>query len=1068
MSAVAVADLHLSDIPQPSAPASAGVAVGDTFYFARTPDDRTANGAFLWKSDGTPAGTQVVTELNRFDDASNFFEHNGTVYFAQSPDTGSGAVELWKTDGTRAGTVPVRQDLTNPLGGILPDMNLTAVGGTLYFTLGGLWKTDGTTNGTVRLTTNNAYSPFNSNGTLYFLTSTGLWKSNGTSAGTVQVKALPQTFYTPSDIVLSGGVMYFVRDGDLYRSDGTADGTVRHFDSIASLRDSAAVVTASGRVLFTGYAAGDGEELFATDGTAEGTTLLKSIRPGVSSAGIGGFIVAGDAIYFMADDGVHGPELWRSDGTEAGTAMVADLLPGAEGSSPSRLTAHDGRLYFAATHPALGRELFVTGAGVEGVRAAGDVYPGAAGSTPQLVIGGDSKVLFTALHPADGYSAFLVDAPDAAPTLLADLIPGLLNKQTPIAGTNRGDVFYAAGDAAPSGREPHVVSPAGTGRLAADLEPGPAGSDPLRFVPLGEQVIFRAVNAAAGTEVWRADAGGVSVLEDVIPPNPYSASVGIAGPFGDRAFINYTYFPVDNQPGVQELWTTQGTEETTRRLRSGAIGEAAEMGGWIYYLNNTGVSAALLRMSPDGQTHQSVKALVNIAPSGTSNIARDLRAVGGLLYFSVIDANRASRSLWRSDGTEAGTFRIDVPLGTNRSFSPGRFTQLRGNTAVFSGWQSANDGVDEELWKSDGTAATTARIKDIQPGNGSSSPRDLVHFNGMVYFTADDGASGRELWRTDGTAAGTVMVKDILPGAQGSAPSELKVINARLYFFAADAEGGRELWSSDGTANGTVRVADVNPGPAGSEPMNLTEVYGDVYFTANDGAGPKLYRVAAPAAGVAGRRMFYNHSALDGRDPAANAADDNAVAGDKAALLPGQTATFANVSNYFRGLNGVMIDLADRPSRTLRPEDFEVRVGNAADGSAWRVGPAPQSVSVRRLGNVDRVTLVWPDNALRNTWVEVKVRNTWNSGLAAPDVFYFGSAVGKAVAAAGATSFAVNAIDVLAVRRQLLRGRASRDSAFDFNRDGAVTAADLLVARQAWATGFALAVLSAPTPQGVR
>src|SRR5688500_4153711 len=55
--------------------------------------------------------------------------------------------------------------------------------------------------------------------------------------------------------------------------------------------------------------------------------------------------------------------------------------------------------------------------------------------------------------------------------------------------------------------------------------------------------------------------------------------------------------------------------------------------------------------------------------------------------------------------------------------------------------------------------------------------------------------------------------------------------------------------------------------------------------------GP-LPAVTVAAATVVGRHVFYTRSAWDGFDPAANAADDAAVAPDKLALLPGGTATF--------------------------------------------------------------------------------------------------------------------------------------------------------------------------------
>ena len=69
-----------------------------------------------------------------------------------------------------------------------------------------------------------------------------------------------------------------------------------------------------------------------------------------------------------------------------------------------------------------------------------------------------------------------------------------------------------------------------------------------------------------------------------------------------------------------------------------------------------------------------------------------------------------------------------------------------------------------ELWKSDGTAAGTVMVKDINPGSGNSAPLSLTNVNGKLYFAANDGADGDELWKSDGTAAGTLMVKDIIFG----------------------------------------------------------------------------------------------------------------------------------------------------------------------------------------------------------------------------------------------------------------------------------------------------------------
>lgn len=139
---------------------------------------------------------------------------------------------------------------------------------------------------------------------------------------------------------------------------------------------------------------------------------------------------------------------------------------------------------------------------------------------------------------------------------------------------------------------------------------------------------------------------------------------------------------------------------------------------------------------------------------------------------------------------------------------------------------------------------TATLLADIRPGAVGSVPRELVHGDGVLFFTADDGVAGRELWKSSGTGgSGTFRVKDIRPGAATSNPRRLTVAGAKLFFTAEDGVHGRELWVSDGTPEGTVMVKDLRPGPIGSAPDQLLAIGDVVYFAAHDGvSGTELWR----------------------------------------------------------------------------------------------------------------------------------------------------------------------------------------------------------------------------------
>src|SRR5437764_472305 len=92
----------------------------------------------------------------------------------------------------------------------------------------------------------------------------------------------------------------------------------------------------NGTLLYVADDGVHGAEMWRTDGTQAATRMVKEIRPGASGFIDQGsnynsdaqsvqLVVLGSTVYFRADDGVHGPELWRTDGTASGTSLMRDF-----------------------------------------------------------------------------------------------------------------------------------------------------------------------------------------------------------------------------------------------------------------------------------------------------------------------------------------------------------------------------------------------------------------------------------------------------------------------------------------------------------------------------------------------------------------------------------------------------------------------------------------------------------------------------------------------------------------------------------------------------------------------
>ncbi|HUT11190.1 MAG TPA: PEP-CTERM sorting domain-containing protein [Thermoguttaceae bacterium] len=232
----------------------------------------------------------------------------------------------------------------------------------------------------------------------------------------------------------------------------------------------------------------------------------------------------------------------------------------------------------------------------------------------------------------------------------------------------------------------------------------------------------------------------------------------------------------------------------------------------------------------------------------------------GQLYFNACGESGQGTELWRYNGSGMPTNAATIY--PNNGSSPEQFA-IYDNRLFFS----AYDGVHgRELWSYDATTGTPSLVADIALGGqyDSSNPSNLCVYDGKLYFSATDGPDqkhGYELWSYDGTTPERVTeinpTTDYFPGddfEMDSSPADLTVFNGLLYFSANDGSHGRELWSFDGTT--AEMVADINPGLYGSEVSELTVYQNRLYFSADDhftGVGdlqPRAFALAVPEPGT--------------------------------------------------------------------------------------------------------------------------------------------------------------------------------------------------------------------------
>ena len=473
---------------------------------------------------------------------------------------------------------------------------------------------------------------------------------------------------------------------------------------------------------------------------------------------------------------------------------------------------------------------------------------------------------------------------------------------------------------------------------------------------------------------------------------------------------------------------------------------------YAYGINNDGVIVGTSRTTPQGTDadERAVRFNRGAAPTdlgvGTGSnaygaSASDLNDAGQIVGGRLSGFNYVP--FLRSASGTVTTFTLPAPFNL---YGEARSINVGGAVVGYSGSPAGDSGF---LRAPDGTLTAVGHDNPALPYNYAWDLNDSGQVVGEGFNSAGDYRAF--LWDDgDATDLGTLA---------GFGSSEAYGVNN-----AGDVVGRVEPPSfPEGTTHAFVYsngvMMDLNAlVPAGSGYV-ITEARaintrGAIAAVAQSPAGQTRAVLLVPNAPVAATHVFYNNSVFDGRDPAANADDDAAIATDKQPRPAGSPASFENITSYSRGINGVMIDM-----NTLRGEpaasDFEFRAGNGGAPDTWAPAPAPRTITVRPgagASGSDRVTLTWDDGAIRNQWLQVTLHPTATTGVREAIVFSVGNLVGETGDATEA--FAVTSRDVLDTRAALPVAPAPVTDRHDFNRDGRVNVVDVALAR--WNVGTTL------------